>query len=100
MNTPKYQFLTAALAVIVTAGFLQAQITLKTDSASPGAGSILVDQGGGVAAWAEASSGGDGAQGPQGKQGPAGADGAQGPQGDPGNTLWEDNGGVARGAIQ
>ena len=91
MNIQKCQFLTAVLTIIVTAGFLQAQITLKTDSASPGAGSILVDQGGGVAAWAEAPSGGGaGAQGPQGEQGPQGK---QGDPGAPGSSLWTDSGG-------
>ena len=91
MNIQKCQFLTAVLTIIVTAGFLQAQITLKTDTASPGVGSILVDQGGGVAAWAEApSGGGDGAQGPQGEQGPQGK---QGDPGAPGSSLWTDSGG-------
>ena len=91
MNIQKCQFLTAVLTIIVTAGFLQAQITLKTDTASPGVGSILVDQGGGVAAWAEAPSGGGaGAQGPQGEQGPQGK---QGDPGAPGSSLWTDSGG-------
>ncbi len=60
MNIQKYQFLTAVLVVIVTVGFLPAQINLKTDTASPGAGSVLVDQdGSGTAVWGAAPSGAD-----------------------------------------
>ncbi|MDP7395349.1 MAG: LamG domain-containing protein [Lentisphaeria bacterium] len=70
--------LTAVLGLFIVGG-LSAQITLDTSTASPGAGSVLVDAAGdGVASWQAASSG---SQGPQGKQGPAGDAGPQGPAG-------------------
>jgi hypothetical protein len=73
--------LAAVLGLFIVGG-TSAQVTIDTSSASPGAGSVLVDANGdGVAVWQAASAG---SQGPQGKQGPAGADGAAGAAGDTG----------------
>ncbi|HCN10352.1 MAG TPA: hypothetical protein DIT01_20685, partial [Lentisphaeria bacterium] len=71
------RFFTGALicAGLITAGLTQAQITLDTTVPSPGTGSILVDQGSGVASWADAAGGGG--QGPQGEQGEPGPVGSE-----------------------
>ncbi|MDP7740346.1 MAG: tail fiber domain-containing protein [Lentisphaeria bacterium] len=70
------RFLTGTLICtgLITAGLTQAQITLDTSVPSPGTGSILVDQGGGVAAWEDAAGGGQGPQGKQGDPGPVGSE--------------------------
>jgi len=76
------KFTLAAVLGLFIVGGTSAQVTIDTSSASPGAGSVLVDANGdGVAVWQAASAG---SQGPQGKQGPAGADGAAGAAGDTG----------------
>jgi len=73
------KFTLAAVLGLFIVGGTSAQVTIDTSSASPGAGSVLVDANGdGVAVWQAASAG---SQGPQGKQGPAGADGAAGDTG-------------------
>ncbi len=74
MKSTRFLIATLICTGLITAGLTQAQITLDTSVPSPGTGSILVDQGGGVAAWEDAAGGGQGPQGKQGDPGPVGSE--------------------------